>query len=49
MREMESEVAGLAMTAAEKILRDKSGAESDRLLYDQFLDKAGENDDTDLN
>ncbi len=49
MREMEAEVAGLAMTAAEKILRDKSGAESDQLLYDQFLDKAGDSNDTDLN
>ena len=48
MREMEAEVAGLALTAAEKILRDKSGAASDQLLYDQFLE-AGDSDDTDLN
>ena len=49
MREMETEVAGLALTAAQKILGDRSGAESDQLLYDQFLDKAGDSDDTDLN
>lgn len=49
MREMETEVAGLALTAAQKILGEKSGAESDQRLYDQFLDKAGDNDDTDLN
>ena len=46
---METEVAGLALTAAQKILGDRSGAESDQLLYDQFLDKAGDSDDTDLN
>lgn len=49
MREMETEVAGLALTAAQKILGEQSGEKSDRKLYDQFLDKAGDNDDTDLN
>ena len=49
MREMESQVADLAISAASKILGEKSGAESDQLLYDQFLDKAGESDDRDLN
>lgn len=49
MREMETEVAGLALTAAQKILGEQSGAASDQRLYDQFLDKAGDNDDTDLN
>lgn len=49
MREMETEVAALAMTAAQKILSGNSDAKSDSRLYDQFLDTAGEKDDTDIN
>lgn len=49
MREMETEVASLALTAAQKILSGQSSEKSDRMLYDQFLDKAGDNNDTDLN
>lgn len=47
VREMESQIAGLALTAAEKILNEKSGADTDQMLYDQFLEKAGDADDTD--
>lgn len=48
MREMESQVADLALAAASKIIGEKAGAENDRLLYDQFLEKAGESNDRDL-
>lgn len=48
MREVESQVADLALLAASRILGEKSGEESDGLLYDQFLDKAGDSDDRDL-
>lgn len=41
LRDMKSEIAGLAMTAAEKILKEqKDGA--DQAIYDQFLGRAGE-------
>ncbi|WP_230397745.1 F0F1 ATP synthase subunit B [Novisyntrophococcus fermenticellae] len=47
--EMESQVADLALLAASRILGEKSGAESDQALYDQFLNKAGDSDDRDRN
>lgn len=49
MREMESQVADLALSAAAQILGEKAGASNDELLYDQFLGKAGENNDRNLN
>ena len=49
VRDMESEIAGLAMAAAAKIL-GKSEKESDnRDFYEQFLAKAGEGNDTNSN
>lgn len=47
LRDMKSEIAGLAMTAAEKILKEqKDGAEL--AIYDQFFGRAGEaNEDRD--
>lgn len=49
MREMESQVADLALSAASKILSEKTGEDSDKALYDRFLDKAGDADDRTLN
>lgn len=49
IREMESEIAGLALDAAVKIA-GKGTKDADNLaLYDEFLAKAGEADDTDDN
>ncbi len=47
MRQMKSEVASLAMEAAAKIVGDKTGAEQDLSLYDQFLEEAGDPNDSD--
>lgn len=49
MREMESQVAELALSAASKILGEKTGSANDSALYDQFLNKAGDGDDRNLN
>lgn len=46
-KEVQAEVAGLAMAAVSRILTDGSDAGSDRALYNQFLKKAGEANDTD--
>lgn len=45
MHELEASIAGLAMTAAEKLLEEKRSRERDRDMYESFLDKAGENHD----
>ena len=42
MDSLSSSVAGLAMTAAAKLLAEQSGPERDRSVYDSFLKKAGE-------
>lgn len=47
MRGLQSEVASLAMEAAAKIIGKNSGAAEDSSLYDQFIEKAGEPDDSD--
>lgn len=47
MKEMQSEVAGLALTAVSRILQEGSDAGSDSALYQQFLKKAGESNDAD--
>ena len=47
IRQMKSEVASLAMEAAAKIVGDKTGAEQDLSLYDQFLEEAGDPNDSD--
>lgn len=46
MKEVQSEVAGLAMTAVSRILKEGTDAGSDDALYQQFLKKAGEANDT---
>lgn len=40
--ELKSEIAGLAMASAEKIIGKKTGDQGDRELYDQFLKETGE-------
>lgn len=42
LREMKSEVAGLAMDAAKKIMMDSCGEKDSRAVYDEFLKEAGE-------
>lgn len=49
LRDMESEIAGLAMIAATKVVKEKSGVASDQTLYKEFLEKAGDAHDTDIN
>ena len=46
-KEVQAEVAGLAMAAVSRILTDGSDAGSDSALYNQFLKKAGGANDTD--
>ena len=48
LRDMESEIAGLAMSAATKVINDKSSGLDNAKLYDEFLGKAGEANDTDI-
>ena len=47
MRQMKDYVASLAMEAAGKIIGKNSGADQDLSLYDQFIEKAGDPDDSD--
>ena len=47
MRQMKDDVASLAMEAAGKIIVKNSGADQDLSLYDQFIEKAGDPDDSD--
>lgn len=47
MRQMQNEVGRLAMDAAAKIIGSKAGADQDLAMYDQFIEKAGDPDDTD--
>ncbi len=44
LQEMESEIAGLALAAAAKIMNDKQ--DNDTTLYNKFLAKAGDANDT---
>lgn len=46
MEDMRSQIASLAMTAAVKMLSEQSREENDRMLYDSFLTKAGDANDT---
>ena len=41
MRELQTQVAQLALAAAMKVSGDKNSQEQDLELYDQFLKKAG--------
>ncbi len=45
IQELETSIAGLAMTAAEKLLEESKNSRLDRDTYDRFLKKAGENHD----
>ena len=47
MRQMKDDVASLAMEAAGKIIGKNSGADQDLSLYDQFIEEAGDPDDSD--
>ena len=47
MRQMKDDVASLAMEAAGKIIGKNSGADQDLSLCDQFIEKAGDPDDSD--
>ena len=47
LRQMKDDVASLAMEAAGKIIGKNSGADQDLSLYDQFIEKAGDPDDSD--
>ncbi|MSS64780.1 F0F1 ATP synthase subunit B [Lachnospiraceae bacterium WCA-693-APC-MOT-I] len=49
VRDMESEIAGLAMAAAAKILGENGKESDNRDFYEQFLAKAGESNDTNSN
>ncbi len=49
MDEMRSQIASLAMAAAVKMLNEQSGEANDSMLYDSFLTKAGEANDTNSN
>lgn len=42
LRDMQSEVAALAVNAAKKMVKQQYGAEADQAAYDQFLKEAGE-------
>lgn len=42
LSDMESQIAGLAMTAAQKILGDSTNDEKNQSLYDEFIEKAGD-------
>lgn len=45
-RDMESQVADLAMAAATKVLADTNSAAGNRALYEQFLQGVGESNET---
>lgn len=45
MQELETSIAGLAMTAAAKLLEESGNSGLDRESYDRFLKKAGESHD----
>ena len=45
MHDLETSIAGLAMTAAAKLLEETKGSSLDQETYDRFLKKAGESHD----
>ena len=49
LREMQSEIAGLAIIAATKVVSDNSSNNVNQSLYNDFLKKAGDSNDTDSN
>ena len=48
-KDAQSQIAGLAMAAAARVIGEQSSQSSDGMLFDQFLAKAGDGDDTDRN
>jgi len=49
IREMQSEIAGLAIIAATKVVSENSSNNTNQSLYEDFLKKAGDSNDTDSN
>ena len=49
IREMQSEIAGLAIIAATKVVSNNSSNNINQSLYNDFLKKAGDSNDTDSN
>lgn len=49
MQGAKTEIAALAMEAAKKLLSNGSSEKGNHMLYDEFLAKAGDANDTDLN
>ena len=47
IQDLHSEIAGLALEAAGKVIGQNSTDENNQLMYDQFLAKAGDSNDTD--
>lgn len=47
VQELEAQIAELALCAAAKILAENHSKETDRMLYERFLTKAGERHDAD--
>ena len=47
IQDLHSEIAGLALKAAGKVIGQNSTDENNQLMYDQFLAKAGDLNDTD--
>lgn len=47
LQSAKSEIAGLAMEAAKKLLTDGNNMDGNRMFYDEFLAKAGDEYDTD--
>ena len=45
MNDLKVSVAGLAMSAAAKLLSEQSGPENDRNLYNRFLAESGDRND----
>lgn len=45
MHDLESAIAGLAMTAAAKLLEEQAGSTGDQQIYNRFLKEAGESHD----
>lgn len=47
MQDLQTQIAGLAMMAAGKVLGKADAAEQNKLMYEQFLAKTGGCNDTD--
>lgn len=49
LHDLESEIAGLALTAAKKVIGQECNEAMNQSLYNQFITQVGEADDTDRN